>query len=512
MSFKSWLSSVFQPRLPIRSSRKTLHWARPTLEALEDRVVPAFNLTIGTGATTAVSVLNGTFTATGTGANINVADIRSALLAGQDVVISNGSSGAETGNIDWASTASTDLNLDGIGTRSLSIIADASSASGASIDFGPVLQDLDTSTADRLNLTLSGAGNGIVNLTGTTATPGDVSITGTDIVSTAGVIDTTSGTGKVSLTAGRSISLAGGAIRTSGGDVTLTANQGATPAAGNFVGVDLQNYVVSSVTGAIRIQGRGGDNGDKNIGVRQNNDVVKTTGSVGDITITGTGGSGSGASNIGVQMTGPGKVTTEGAGNVIMDGTSPGTGVTSHGIQLLGTPEVHTDGTGAITMTGVSGTGAGSNGVSLETTNFVPQQQLCDVFTSEAPVTITGTATGPNAEHGIYLANGSRVAATGGGALTMTGTPGGAAGAKAIKLNLSTQLDSSGPMVLTANGGGIQDVLAGWRQRRYFPGRGRHWGPRLRRRPLLRPLHECKYRRRHHRHQQQQRGHPPRRG
>ena len=54
---------------------------RPSLETLEDRLTPAFDLTISTAATNlAVTVVSGsgltTFTATATGANIYVGDIR----------------------------------------------------------------------------------------------------------------------------------------------------------------------------------------------------------------------------------------------------------------------------------------------------------------------------------------------------------------------------------------------------------------------------------------------------
>src|SRR5687767_9853103 len=71
---------------------------RPLLEGLESRELLAFNLTISLEETSNVSTLAGsgitTFTATGNGANLNVADI-GAALDGSNVVVSSGSGGSQ---------------------------------------------------------------------------------------------------------------------------------------------------------------------------------------------------------------------------------------------------------------------------------------------------------------------------------------------------------------------------------------------------------------------------------
>src|SRR5262245_31206202 len=97
--------SLFRSRYP-RTSRneKRKNHCRPRLEALEDRVVPAFDLVLGSVLTTGVTTsFDGnhttTFTATATGATLDVADVLAELNADHDVVVDSGSTGSEAGNI-----------------------------------------------------------------------------------------------------------------------------------------------------------------------------------------------------------------------------------------------------------------------------------------------------------------------------------------------------------------------------------------------------------------------------
>ena len=102
---------------------------RPQLEALEDRLTPAFNLTISTAPTGGVVLVNGSFTAVASGANINVAAIQFQLNLGNDVEISNGTGGIEAGNITWFADA--DLFYTGFVARSLLLVAEPGSTNGA---------------------------------------------------------------------------------------------------------------------------------------------------------------------------------------------------------------------------------------------------------------------------------------------------------------------------------------------------------------------------------------------
>lgn len=85
---RSWVSALAKPA---RSPRP--FGFHPRLEALEDRVVPAFNLTVGTGTTSNVSTTTNsgttTFAADGPNAFLNVADMSSALSSGPVVVESD---------------------------------------------------------------------------------------------------------------------------------------------------------------------------------------------------------------------------------------------------------------------------------------------------------------------------------------------------------------------------------------------------------------------------------------
>jgi hypothetical protein len=70
---------------------------------LEDRTVPAFNMTLSFNATAGVNVATmagtTTFTANAAGANVSWGDIQGQLAAGKNVVVDSGSTGTEAGNI-----------------------------------------------------------------------------------------------------------------------------------------------------------------------------------------------------------------------------------------------------------------------------------------------------------------------------------------------------------------------------------------------------------------------------
>src|SRR5947209_10531981 len=87
-------------RPPLGLVRRT---TRLSITALEDRITPAFNLSISSAATVGMTqqlVANTvTFTATASGANLNFNDLGAQLNAGHSVVVDSGSTGSEPGNI-----------------------------------------------------------------------------------------------------------------------------------------------------------------------------------------------------------------------------------------------------------------------------------------------------------------------------------------------------------------------------------------------------------------------------
>jgi len=120
-----------------RSKSRTVRPSRRLfIESLEDRAVPAYDLAIDGDTITAnvsevLAAGTTTFTATGTGATLDVADIESALAIG-NVIITTGVGGGEPGDIDWT-TDSLDDELDYLGAnlRSLRIVTSADATSGA---------------------------------------------------------------------------------------------------------------------------------------------------------------------------------------------------------------------------------------------------------------------------------------------------------------------------------------------------------------------------------------------
>src|SRR5262249_33756025 len=113
--------------------------ARLALEAMEDRVVPAFNRHIDGDAVGSSNVTIDTTTIPGatifspnaTSAVLDMDDIETALAAG-DVTITTGTGGSQAGNITWAwSSSDDDLDYSDAAVRTLIIRPDTSSAVGS---------------------------------------------------------------------------------------------------------------------------------------------------------------------------------------------------------------------------------------------------------------------------------------------------------------------------------------------------------------------------------------------
>lgn len=97
------LASLGSSRRCGRSHASVRRAAGRVIEALEDRTLFAWNLAIGLTPTqnVAATAAGGTvtYTAVGSGASLDWSDVTVALAAGNSVVISSGTSGAEAGNI-----------------------------------------------------------------------------------------------------------------------------------------------------------------------------------------------------------------------------------------------------------------------------------------------------------------------------------------------------------------------------------------------------------------------------
>jgi autotransporter-associated beta strand protein len=132
-------------------------------EWLEVRTLLAFSLNIvsGTALTNVTDDGNGNFTANGTGAQVGVSNLRTAL-AMNNVTVSTGSSGSEAGTITW--NASANLDIDGIAaTRTLTLqTGSGSNSENGFIELHSDILDSNTASAtDRLNVVLN-AKDGVV--------------------------------------------------------------------------------------------------------------------------------------------------------------------------------------------------------------------------------------------------------------------------------------------------------------------------------------------------------------
>lgn len=274
---RGWLSRRTRTQRqshPDRASKLPLR-RRPTLEALEDRIVPAFNLTISTNPTVGVNQVGGDFTAVASGANINVAAVLFQLNIGNDVTISNGTTGAESGNITWLAGAN--INYQGAAARALTVTADPSSTNGAialhsQVGTTTILNETFNSAGD---LTLdaairAGAGTmilastaGGINETGNgTITAANVAVSALDAVTLSQANDVTTGAlaaAVVNIGQGFTFTDANDlTIGTVAGVVGITTNSGpiaVNTTAGNFT----VNQNVSAGAATIDLTAGGGE-------------------------------------------------------------------------------------------------------------------------------------------------------------------------------------------------------------------------------------------------------------
>jgi sugar lactone lactonase YvrE len=257
---RNWLNRVFKPQ-PRAAGGRRKPSPRLAVESLETRLVPAFNLTIGTGATAGVAHDSaGHFTANAHGAAIAVSDILADLRAGKSVNISDGSTGSEAGNINWLS--GNDLGYSGIGAGGLGLtISTDRSATGGSVALNSHVYDSGTSPTDSLAVTVSARGSLQVNAS---------ILAGAAPISLAADVnsDGSAGPGGGVLSIGPGVGVRGSAVTlrgddvlidTSGNPATVTATGGsqsylATPLNGpGAVAVDTQGnvYVGNSTGGTV---------------------------------------------------------------------------------------------------------------------------------------------------------------------------------------------------------------------------------------------------------------------
>src|SRR5262245_7296317 len=220
MSFLSRLGRLRKLWGRGRSSSTGRRACRPRVEAREDRLAPAFNVTISNAVSSNLTLMDGpgvrAFSAIGAGANVDVADIKLALSAGLDVIVRTGTSGGQAGNISWTAG---DLDVDGLGAaRRLSLLPDVS-GTGGNITVSVSVFD-SVGGGDALDLVFRSGPGGAVNLTGSTLSGvGDVTV---DVGVNTATLGAIVAQGSLAVT-GATIHLAGNTY-TSAGDQVYTGN------------------------------------------------------------------------------------------------------------------------------------------------------------------------------------------------------------------------------------------------------------------------------------------------
>lgn len=282
----------------------------------------------------------------------------------------------------------------------------------------------------------------------------------------------TSGLGTIALTTARNISFGSGSSATTvDGALTLNANQ-ATSTAGTFIGIDIDRASIRSTgTGVVTVNGKGGTGAGSQHGVRVtgSGSLIKGGNAAGLTTnVSGTGGAGTSATNIGVLVTVGGATISSFGGNVSVTGTGGAMG-DSHGVRVFTDSAITAEGTGDVTVMGTGGGSAASGGcfgVDVRATNaFItssggnvsvtgqggtcvqnngvvlagPTSGTPSTITSggSGTVTVTGTgnaSAGSSIDDGVTLAVLARITSGGVGAVQVTGTAGNSAGSVGVQL------------------------------------------------------------------------------
>ncbi len=195
------------------------------------------------------------------------------------------------------------------------------------------------------------------------------------------------------------------------GDLTLSANQQATPASGSFHGIELGGTITTNGTGDILLQGRGGGVSGLGVAIGGSIQSTSTDALAGTITIDGVGSS-EGSFNDSVVTNGAGTMITSVHGDIQVTGQE-GNATGSYGV-WLNSGTVSSTGTGphaaSIAIVGHGGSGSGDAGVVTGNDGTVASK--------DGDIQITGASASSTA---IVLLSSSAIQATGTADVTLIG-------------------------------------------------------------------------------------------
>ena len=296
------------------------------------------------------------------------------------------------------------------------------------------------------------------------------------------------GTGAVNVTASRDVTLrAGSTVTAVDGDVAVTGGTGTPPADTAFTGVTVAGGTVRTTgAGDVAVTGTGAATGaaagtDRVRGVFLNGGTVAATGT-GDVSVTGTSATGGGPFNHGVYLF-DGASVAAAAGAVTVTGTARGAGSSGFGVILDAVGSV-TSGGGGVTVDGTRTGGSGSfnDGVTLFDGSTVADTADGDVSVTgtagagtgdnqgvrvsastvraaDGDLSVTGTGGAGTNSAGVLVATGGVVEATGAGDLAVNGNVTSAAAAESVLIDGGTVDAGTGDLGLaTVTGGAVANA------------------------------------------------------
>jgi len=312
------------------------------------------------------------------------ADSGTLSLAGMNSVTVNAGVGADTINVAAFAGALPSLTLNGgTGDDTVNFNGDLTFIAGASLD---------------------------VDLQNDDATPG---VDAVGLAASANLV--TSGTGTITVRCSRNVLLnPGSSLETVDGNLTVEANQQASPTAGNFSGVWVNNGRLQATgAGVVTVKGQGGDDSaGEQVGVQVSGGGDILGGASGHLSVEGTGGASTGNSNQGVRVADAGTTITSDGGDVQITGAGGGSGAPSGangGVLVYFGGFLGAGGSGTLTIHGTGGAGSLNAAVSVG----------APIASSGGNVQVTGVESAGNIAIGVY--DTATISTVGGGAITLIG-------------------------------------------------------------------------------------------
>ena len=334
-------------------------------------------------------------------------------------------SATDSGNYTITSTSvfsGSDIigELEGNGTSSLTVYSNLSLNSiqvldnpaniGASFGFNTSSGNF----IDSLSVNFTNANAGLIGVGTPIQFTGGANLSLFNANNQVSIFDSLSANGSSALSlSGRDIYLTSATIATGTGLLSLNADNG-TQQSGDFAGVFINQSQLSTAGGSIMINGRGGDAGSMQYGVKINQSSITASGP-GDITINANSGVGSDGDNTGTSII-ESNLTTEN-GSISLQSTSLGNGSLDFGISLLDS-FFQVANQGNIQIVGNSGSGNGISQIGVELNNT-------SLTVATGNVSITGNSAGNGTtDLGIWLVGGSQTTITNHGNITIMGQGG----------------------------------------------------------------------------------------